>query len=129
MRPEAAAEPERDVLTFTGTVRNCGNAPLDGVMVTSQVNGGTVQVLGPITLAIGQSAPFSGSWVPANPCAPSTAVFVATGTDNLTTPRTVTANTWATDYVTVDDVSKEGGKCEVRASFVVEAGTPGIKKA
>jgi hypothetical protein len=82
---------ENGVITFNGTVRNCGNAPLENVTVTSQVNGGAVQVLGPITLAIGQSAPFSGSWVPVNASASSTAVFVATGTDNLTIPRTVTA--------------------------------------
>jgi uncharacterized repeat protein (TIGR01451 family) len=87
---------ENGAITFTGTVRNCGNAPLNNVMVTSQVNGGTIQVLGPITLAIGQSAPFSGSWVPANPCVPSTAVFTATGDDLLTTPRTVTATTSTT---------------------------------
>jgi alkaline phosphatase D len=42
---------------------------------------------------------------------------------------TVTPKTWTSDYVAVDDVTKEGGKCEVRASFVVEAGTPGVKKA
>ena len=42
---------------------------------------------------------------------------------------TVTPTAWTSDYVVVDDVRKEGGKCEVRASFVVEAGTPGVKKA
>jgi alkaline phosphatase D len=42
---------------------------------------------------------------------------------------TITPGTWMSDYVVVDDVRKEGGKCEVRASFVVEAGTPGVKKA
>ena len=42
---------------------------------------------------------------------------------------TVTPKTWTSDYVAVDEVTKEGGKCEVRASFVVEAGTPGVKKA
>ncbi len=87
---------EKGAITFTGTVLNCGNAPLDNVMVTNQVNGGAVRVIGPINLAIGQSKSFSGSWVPANPCLPSTATFVATGTDNLTLPRTVTSTSSTT---------------------------------
>jgi len=41
---------------------------------------------------------------------------------------TITPTTWTSDYVVVDDVRKEEGKCQVRASFVVEAGTPGAKK-
>jgi alkaline phosphatase D len=41
----------------------------------------------------------------------------------------VTAREWRSDYVAVEDVLKPGGKAVVRASFAVEAGTPGAKKA
>jgi alkaline phosphatase D len=42
---------------------------------------------------------------------------------------TVTPGEWASDYVVVEDVTKPGGKVLTRASFVVEAGKPGAKKA
>lgn len=41
----------------------------------------------------------------------------------------VTAKEWKSDYVIVPEVLKPGGPAEVGASFVVEAGKPGIKKA
>ena len=41
---------------------------------------------------------------------------------------TVTPETWTSDYVVVEDVTKPGGKVLTRASFVVEAGHPGAKK-
>ena len=88
---------ESGAITFTGTVKNCGNAPLTGVLVTNTVNNGSVIVLGPINLATNQSVPFSGSWVPANPCLPSTATFFAVATDTrIDHPVTVTATTTTT---------------------------------
>jgi alkaline phosphatase D len=42
---------------------------------------------------------------------------------------TVTPGTWTSDYVVCEDVTRPGGKVLTRASFVVEAGTPGAKKA
>ena len=42
---------------------------------------------------------------------------------------TVTPNEWRSDYVVVPEVLEPGGAAEVPASFVVEAGRPGIKKA
>ena len=42
---------------------------------------------------------------------------------------TVTPENWTSDYVAVEDVTKPGGKVVTRASFVVEAGQPGIKRA
>ncbi|MDY3553824.1 alkaline phosphatase D family protein [Gemmata sp. JC717] len=42
---------------------------------------------------------------------------------------TVTPTAWTSDYVAVEDVTKPGGRVTTRASFVVEAGTPGAKKA
>jgi alkaline phosphatase D len=42
---------------------------------------------------------------------------------------TVTGDRWVSDYVVCEDVTKPDGKVLTRASFVVEAGTPGAKKA
>ncbi len=42
---------------------------------------------------------------------------------------TVTPETWTSDYVVCEDVLKPDGAIVTRASFVVEAGTPGIKNA
>jgi alkaline phosphatase D len=41
----------------------------------------------------------------------------------------VTPESWTSDYVVVGDVTKPGGKVFTRASFAVEAGKPGAKKA
>lgn len=40
----------------------------------------------------------------------------------------VTPGRWSSDYVVVEDVTRPGGTAVTRASFVVEAGTPGAKK-
>jgi alkaline phosphatase D len=42
---------------------------------------------------------------------------------------TVTPREWRTDYVVVEDVLRPNGKIINRASFVVEAGKPGVKPA
>jgi alkaline phosphatase D len=42
---------------------------------------------------------------------------------------TVTPGKWQSDYVAVEDVTKPNGPIATRASFVVEAGQPGAKKA
>jgi alkaline phosphatase D len=42
---------------------------------------------------------------------------------------TVTPQNWTTEFMVVDDVTKPGGKASTRATFVVEAGTPGAKPA
>jgi uncharacterized repeat protein (TIGR01451 family) len=82
---------ENGAITFTGTVTNCGNNTLVGVTVTNFVNGGQFHVTFITNLLARQIATFSGSWVPLNPCSPSTATFVAQGVDQFTTfPRTVT---------------------------------------
>jgi uncharacterized repeat protein (TIGR01451 family) len=83
---------ENGEITFTGTVTNCGNNTLVGVVVTNFVNGGMFTVLFPTNLVTNQIASFSGSWVPLNPCSSSTATLVVQGTDQYTThPRTVTS--------------------------------------
>jgi alkaline phosphatase D len=41
----------------------------------------------------------------------------------------VTPDRWQSDYVMVDDVTKPGGQVATRASFVIEAGRPGVNRA
>jgi hypothetical protein len=83
---------ENGAITFTGTVTNCGNNTLVGVTVTNYVNGGASTVLFPTNILRGQSVSFSGSYIPANPCLPSTATLVAVGVDQFTTfPRAVSS--------------------------------------
>ncbi len=84
---------ENGAIQFTGLVTNCGNDSLIGVTVTNLVNGLQFQVLAPTNIAPGQSVPFTGSWIPADPCQPSTAKLVAEGSDDLTaTPVSVTSS-------------------------------------
>ena len=84
---------EDGAITFTGTVTNCGNTTLVGVTVTNSVNGGQFHAAFLNNLAIGQVASFSGSWIPANPCLPSTATLTAQAADEFTsTPQTVTSS-------------------------------------
>ncbi|MGH7150530.1 MAG: hypothetical protein ACREIU_07525, partial [Planctomycetota bacterium] len=65
-------------IAFSGTVRNCGNAPLVQVTVIDDRAG---RLLGPITLAPNQSASFSGSYLPTSTCGlPSTNRVTARGT-------------------------------------------------
>ena len=42
---------------------------------------------------------------------------------------TVTPGLWRSDYRVVEDVTTPGAPAVTRASFVVEAGTPGVKPA
>lgn len=59
--------------------------------VTNYNDSGYFTVLFPTNLAFGEVASFSGSWVPANPCGPSTAILTVLATDQFTsTPRTLT---------------------------------------
>jgi uncharacterized repeat protein (TIGR01451 family) len=84
---------ENGAITFTGSVTNCGNNTLVGVTITNFVNNGIFTVLFPTNLARGQSVVFSGSWIPSNPCVPSTATLVAHAVDQFTTiPRAVTSS-------------------------------------
>ncbi len=87
---------ENGLITFTGTVLNCGNVALTGITVSNTVNGGQVQVTTIPRLAPGQSAAISGSWIPQNPCAPSTATLVAQAIDEVLNPRTVTSSATVT---------------------------------
>jgi len=94
---------QNGAITFNGFVTNCGNDTLVSVTITNLVNGGQFPVAFITNILVGQSAPFSGSWVPLSPCSPSTATVVASGTDQFTThPRTVTSstNTTCSDVLT-----------------------------
>src|SRR6185295_11902400 len=75
---------ENGAITFTGTVTNCGNNRLVLVSVTNFVNGVQSHVAFITNLFQGQVAQFSGSWIPLNPCSPSTATLVAYGSDSQT---------------------------------------------
>jgi hypothetical protein len=65
-------------INFAGTVTNTGNVTLTNVTVSDDKVAGIV--LGPISLAPGASATYSGSYVPT--VVPSTDTVTATGTDN-----------------------------------------------
>jgi len=80
-------------ITFSGTVTNCGNDTLVSVTVTNFVNGSAYPVAFITNILSGQVASFSGSYVPVNPCSPSTIVLEVAGTDQYTAiPRTVTSS-------------------------------------
>ena len=88
---------ETGAITISGTVTNCGNTTLVGVTVTNFVNNGAFTVLFPTNLTIGQSVSFSGSYVPLNPCVPSTATLITRAVDEFTTyPKTVTSSATTT---------------------------------
>src|SRR5262249_12244146 len=87
---------ETGLITFSGTVRNCGNTPLVGVVVSNLVNGVASLLLGPINLDTNQTMNFSGSYVPNSPCSPTTDTVFASGRDTLPTPSNVVATASAT---------------------------------
>lgn len=88
---------ENGLITISGTVTNCGNNTLVGVVVTNQHDGGFFTVVFTNNLARGQSATFTGSYLPLNPCVPSSAILIVRATDEFTaTPRTVTNFTTVT---------------------------------
>jgi hypothetical protein len=82
------------LLSFTGTITNCGNDTLVGVTVTNfDNNGHQTQVAFITNILAGQVAPFSGSWMPLSPCNPSTVTLTVEAVDQFTTyPKTVTSS-------------------------------------
>ncbi len=81
-------------ITFSGIITNCGNDTLVDVTVTNfDDSGHQTQVAFVTNLLAGQAAPYSGSWIPANSCNPSTVTLVVQAVDQFTThPRTVTSS-------------------------------------
>ncbi len=79
--PPAPVQPG-GTLNFTGTVTNTGNITLTNVIVRNNQPAPNTVVLGPITLAPGAGATFSGSYtVPLDSCGPYADTVVATGAE------------------------------------------------
>ena len=105
---------ENGMLAFTGSVTNCGNNTLVGVTITNFVNGGQFHVTVITNLLKGAVATFSGTWIPANPCVPSTITVVAQGVDQFTSlPRTVTASASTTCSEVLNPAIKVTKVCPV----------------
>jgi len=84
---------ENGAITITGTVTNCGNNLLTGVTVTNYVDGGAYTFLYPTNLDIGKGLSFTGTYIPLNPCVPSTATLIVQGADAFTAvPKVVTSS-------------------------------------
>lgn len=72
-----------DLMTYSGTVSNAGNVPLINVLVSNNQPSNNSPVLGPITLAPGESVPYYASYiVPADFCGTDT--VTASGLDVCT---------------------------------------------
>jgi hypothetical protein len=85
------------LITFSGMVTNCGNNTLVGVTVTNSNENGFFRVVFTNNILRGEVVPFTGSFLPLNPCTVDTVTLVATGVDQFTTnPRTVMASASAT---------------------------------
>jgi len=85
---------QNGAITFGGSVMNTGDATLFNVSVSNSVNGGLTLVTNIASLAPGQSVGFNGSYVPNNPCVPTTDTILVRGTDEL--GLTVTSSCTAT---------------------------------
>src|SRR5205085_2573878 len=62
---------ETGLITFSGTVSNCGNTLLTNVVVSNFVNGAFVHLLGPTNMDTNTVIPFSGAYLPSDPCSPT----------------------------------------------------------
>jgi len=83
-------------LIFTGTVSNSGNITLIGVTVVDNLPTNNTPVFGPITLAPGESAQFSGSHlVPIDTCVPTISDTLTARATNICTGSNVTATATA----------------------------------
>ncbi len=76
-----ASAGQNGAITYTGTVTNSGNNTLFNVTVTSSVTGVVTNFA---VIAVSNAVSFSGFWIPANPCIPSTNTLVVTGSDQFT---------------------------------------------
>ena len=69
------------LLTISGVVRNTGNIALTNVTVVNNKPAANTVLLGPITLAVGQELPYTGSYVvPLDSCPPYADTVIASGT-------------------------------------------------
>jgi hypothetical protein len=88
---------ETGIIGFSGTVSNAGDVVLTNVLVFNSQPTNNTPVVGPITLAVGQSVNFNGSYRPALPCGPATDTLTAFGTDELRCTVTATATQTCTN--------------------------------
>ncbi|MCX6930124.1 MAG: hypothetical protein NT154_43970, partial [Verrucomicrobia bacterium] len=83
---------------FGGLVSNSGNITLTNILVFSSQPSNTL-VLGPITLAPGASAPFTGSYIATGGSNPTTNSTIVTNSSNV-----ITTNTLTPMFGTIDPV-------------------------
>ena len=108
------------VINFNGTVTNCGYGHvLDDVTVVDDHAG---LVLSLETLAVGQSAPYSGSYTPTD--SPSTNTVTATGTYIYGNPQET-----VTDIASATCEAEEVGQCWLTAGGVKFSPLAGAKLA
>jgi uncharacterized repeat protein (TIGR01451 family) len=82
--------PAGGTFAYSGTVRNTGDVVLTNVFVLSSQPAANTRVLGPLTLAPGESENFAGSYTVADGSNPALDSILASGTD-ICLARTVTA--------------------------------------
>jgi len=89
------ATPAGGVLVYSGVVSNSGNVTLTDVFVVDNKPTNNTPVLGPITLAPGQSARFTNSYVVPGEecCGPYVDTLTATGLDRCTGARVTKTST------------------------------------
>ena len=68
-------------ISFTGTITNCGNAPLVNVSVSHLVNKAEFAVPAASTLSVGEVSSFSGTWQPLNLCATEATLLTVKASD------------------------------------------------
>jgi hypothetical protein len=82
----------KGLISYKGTVANCGNNNLINVEVTNHVDGGEFIVPTQATLLVGESATFTSYWQPVNSCGSTIALMAAKGTEqNMPSPLTVSS--------------------------------------
>jgi molybdopterin synthase catalytic subunit len=87
----AQPTPKGGVYTFTGQVKNVGNVTLTNVIVVNNSPSNNTPVIGPITLAAGASADFSGSYTAPSCCCFVIDTLTATGQSLCASNVTVSA--------------------------------------
>jgi len=119
----ASPVPEGGVFAYSGSVSNAGDVVLTNVYVLSSKPNANTSVLGPMTLAPGETEVFSGSYTVTAGSNPSTDTVTANGTD-ICQGRTVTATANCSGSVgplVVSSVTLANG-----TATVTWAATPGV---
>jgi hypothetical protein len=88
------------IITYSGSITNCGNTTLTGIKLTSFGNASSASVSIPTTLASGATAGFSGSWIPVTSSQINAGQLVVEATSQL-----------ASSTVTVTATADNGATC------------------